>query len=216
MLSFHGVTIPRGQQRRWPHIATFEAVLGEEHYTSIKCEPPTPTHNVSLVFTRNVIGSMDYHGTTFSMKPVNCVRQTTDAHEMALAAVFESGWQCISVSPEGMKGHPAKGFLKKIPTAWDDTRFIAGRPDEYAVLARRTGDKWYVAGINADSARTVKVPMTFLSDGKYKATIYRDGKAGATPTNTEIIIETITVDRTGTCEVQMPVGGGFGIVLEKE
>ncbi len=120
MLSFHGATSPRGQQRRWPHLATIEGVMGEEYYTFSKHLTPNPVHNVSLVFTRNVLGSMDYHGTTFSMKPSGSVRKTTDAHEMALAVVFESGWQCISVSPEAAKGHPARGFLQGVPTAWDD------------------------------------------------------------------------------------------------
>ncbi len=104
---------------------------------------------------------------------------------MALAVVFESGWQCISVSPEAAKGHPASGFLKSVPTAWNDIKVISGRPDEYVVLARSKGGKWYVAGINAGNARTVKIPMDFLSNGQYKATIYRDGKPGATPTEME-------------------------------
>jgi alpha-glucosidase len=150
------------------------------------------------------------------MKPRFAARRTTDAHEMALAVVFESGWQCISASPEGLRGHPARGFLQNVPTAWDDTRCVAGRPDEYAVLARRKGDKWYVAGINADRARTVRIPMAFLPDGRYKATVYRDGKAGASPTETEVLVETIALDRTGIHELNMPSGGGFGIVLEKE
>lgn len=216
MLSFHGATVPRGQQRRWPHIATIEGVRGEEYYTFYMKHTPNPIHNVSLVFTRNVVGSMDYHGITFSMKPGAVTRKTTDAHEMALAVVFESGWQCISVSPEGMKGHHARGFLRGLPSAWDDLKFIAGRPDEYAIVARRKGGKWYVAGINADHARTVKIPLTFLSGGKYKATIYRDGKPGAKPTDTEVLVETINVDETKTHELYIPSGGGFGIVVEIE
>ncbi|MDP6636264.1 MAG: glycoside hydrolase family 97 catalytic domain-containing protein [Phycisphaerae bacterium] len=213
MLSFHGAAAPRGQQRRWPHIATVEGVMGEEWYTFGK-RTPGPLHNVSLAFTRNVVGSMDYHGTTFSMKPRGAARKTTDAHEMALAVVFESGWQCISVSPEGMKGHPAGGFLKDIPTAWDDIKAISGRPDEYVALARRKGRKWYLAGINAGKARTVRIPMDFLSNGEYKAAIYRDGKAGATPTETEVLVETVNVDKTTVHELQMQADGGFGIVLE--
>ena len=133
---------------------------------------------------------------------------------MALAVVFESGWQCISVSPEGMKGHPAGGFLKNVPTAWDDIKVISGRPDRYVVLARRKGRKWFVAGINAGKARTVRVPMSFLSDGKYSATVYKDGKAGETPTETEVLVETVIVDKSVMMGLQMQADGGFGIVLE--
>lgn len=178
MLSFHGETLPRGQQRRWPHIATLEGVMGEEYY--LFGQGPTPAYNVNLVFTRNIVGSMDncpcgfeLTGTPFSR------RATSNAHEMALAIVFESGWQSLSVSPESMKDNPAKGFLKNIPSAWDDIHFVDGYPGEYVVLARRKGKDWWVAGINAGTPRQVSIPLDFLKAGTYQAKLYHDAPARA-------------------------------------
>ena len=114
MLSYHGETMPRGQQRRWPHIATLEGVKGEEYYLFER--GPTPAYNVNLVFTRNIVGSMDNCPSGFELVGTPFSRRTTsNAHEMALAVMFESGWQSMSVSPESMKDNPAKGFLKGHP-----------------------------------------------------------------------------------------------------
>jgi alpha-glucosidase len=180
MLSYHGETMPRGQQRRWPHIATLEGVKGEEYY--LFEHGPTPAYNVNLVFTRNIVGSMDYCPTGFELTGTTFSRRTTtNAHEMALAVLFESGWQCMSVSPESMKDNPAKGLLKGIPSAWDDIHFVDGYPGEFAVLARRKGKDWWLVGINASTPREVVVPLDFLKPGLYKARLYHDGPA--IPTN---------------------------------
>ena len=179
MLSFHGDTLPRGQQRRWPNIATLEGVKGEEHY--LFGQGPTPAYNVNLVFTRNVTGSMDACPSGFELPGSPLARRTTsNAHEMALAVLFESGWQSMSVSPESMKDNPAKGFLKNIPSAWDDIRFIDGRPGEFAVLARRKGRDWWVVGINAGTAREVSIPLDFLNLGSYTVKLYHDAPAVGT------------------------------------
>lgn len=168
MLSYHGETMPRGQQRRWPHIATLEGVKGEEYY--LFEYGPTPAYNVNLVFTRNIVGSMDSCPSGFELTGTPFSRRTTsNSHEMALAVMFESGWQCMSVSPESMKDNPAKGFLKDIPSAWDDIHFVDGYPGEFAVLARRKGKDWWLVGINAGTPREVTVPLDFLKPATYKA-----------------------------------------------
>ncbi len=173
MVSFHGETVPRGQQRRWPHIATLEGVKGEEYYLFGK--GPTPAHNVNLVFTRNIVGSMDQCPSGFELKGTPFSRRiTSNAHEMALAVLFESGWQSMSVSPESMKDNPAKGFLMNMPSAWDNIHFVAGYPGDFAVLARRHGEDWWLAGINAGTPREVVIPLDFLKSGIYKTRLYRD------------------------------------------
>ena len=179
MLSFHGETLPRGQQRRWPHIATLEGVKGEEYY--LFEYGPTPAYNVNLVFTRNIVGSMDNCPSGFELVGTPfCRRTTTNAHEMALAVLFESGWQCMSVSPESMKDNPARGFLKGIPSAWDDIHFVDGYPGEFAVLARRKGNDWWLVGINAGMPREVSIPLDFLKPGTYQAKLYHDDPASKT------------------------------------
>ncbi len=175
MLSYHGETVPRGQQRRWPHIATLEGVKGEEYY--LFEYGPTPAYNVNLVFTRNIAGSMDSCPSGFELTGTPFSRRTTtNAHEMALAVLFESGWQCMSVSPESMAGNPARGFLKDLPSAWDDIHFVDGYPDEFAVLARRKGRDWWLVGINAATPREVTIPLDFLQPGTYDARLYHDAR----------------------------------------
>ncbi len=179
MLSYHGETMPRGQQRRWPHIATLEGVKGEEYY--LFEYGPTPGYNVNLVFTRNIVGSMDQCPSGFELTGTPFSRRTTsNSHEMALAVMFESGWQSMSVSPESMKDNPAKGFLKGLPSAWDDIHFVDGYPGEFAVLARRKGQDWWLVGINAGKPREVTVPLDFLKPATYKAKLYHDAPASST------------------------------------
>ena len=179
MLSYHGETMPRGQQRRWPHIATLEGVKGEEYYLFER--GPTPAYNVNLVFTRNIVGSMDNCPSGFELVGTPFSRRvTTNAHEMALAVLFESGWQSMSVSPESMKDNPARGFLQGIPSAWDDIHFVDGFPGEFAVLARRRGPDWWLVGINAGTLREVNIPLDFLKTGTYQARLFHDAPAAST------------------------------------
>ena len=211
MISFHGETVPRGQQRTWPNIMTHEAVLGEERYT-FGLNLPNPSHNVFLCFTRNVLGSMDYTPTTFAALSGSAYQRiTTNAHEMALAVVFESGWQCIGAPPEDLtNANLAKDFLKNLPTVWDDTKFIAGDPDGFIVLARKTGQKWYVAGINTATQRTVNMNLDFIKSGIYSTTIFKDNTA-----LTDVATQTIQVNTANPYSITLPANGGFGFIIDE-
>jgi alpha-glucosidase len=202
MLSFHGETIPRGQQRRWPHIMTWEATHGAEWYMNWSKNPSPVTHNCILPFTRNAVGSMDYTPVTFSTDR----RKTTDAHELALSVIFESGWQCLADSPESYAKNPGTPFLRQVPAAWDDIHFIDGHPGRFVCLARRKGSDWFVAAINADEPRTIHAALDFLTPGIYHATLYRDSITGK-----EMTIEEITVDTREALQVATAAGGGFAV-----
>jgi alpha-glucosidase len=199
MVSFHGATIPRGQRRRWPHIITWEAAMGAEYYT-FGDKPPTPRHNCTLPFTRNVLGPMDYTPVTFSAKG----RITTDAHELALSVIFESGWQNISDAPGAYAASPGKLFLKQVHAAWDDIHFIDGFPGEFVCLARRKGNDWFIAAINAETARTVTIPLDFLKQGTYSIKLYKDNCEGK-----GIAVEDLTLDTSKPLEVYLPSNSGF-------
>ncbi len=137
MISFHGEMTPRGERRTFPNLMTQEGVKGAEHYEWDDPNPITAKHNVSLVYTRNVIGPMDYTPTVYSAKK----RKTTYAHETACAFAFESGWQCMADKPEAYLNAPTKEILQQVEASWDETKFIAGQPDDYVILARRKGNK---------------------------------------------------------------------------
>ncbi|MBM4154739.1 MAG: glycoside hydrolase family 97 protein [Lentisphaerae bacterium] len=178
MVNFHGCTIPRGWQRTFPHLMTMEGVRGAECYIfDPKFPAAAPSHNTILAFTRNVVGSMDYTPVTFSDN--NNPRKTTAAHELALSVVFESGWQHLADGVASYRAQPdfVKDFLRAVPVAWDDVKFLAGAPGDHIALARRKGDDWYLGAINGiDQAVTLKLPLDFLSAGTaYAMTRIGDG-----------------------------------------
>ncbi|MDE2595811.1 MAG: glycoside hydrolase family 97 catalytic domain-containing protein [Sphingomonadales bacterium] len=179
MVNFHGCTIPRGWQRTWPNLMTMEAVRGGEHY-SFTSEPDfaqlSTRQNTVLPFTRNVIGSMDFTPIQFGPQ----VRQhlTSNAHEAALGVIFESGIQHLADSAAAYRAaSPAfRRYLADLPAAWDETRLLAGYPGRDVVMARRKGQRWYVAGISAsDVPGALPVDLRFLRQRRYSATVLFDG-----------------------------------------
>jgi len=199
MVSFHGATVPRGQRRRWPHIATWEAVMGSEWY-SFGAQQPNPQFNCTLPYTRNVLGPMDSCPVTFTATK----KTTTNAHELALSVIYESGWQCISDTPQAYAVSPGKTFLKQVHVAWDDIHFVAGYPGQFVCLARRKGDDWFLAAINGPRKRTVNVPLDFLKPGTYAVTLYRDEAQGR-----GIAVANLKLRTDTPVKIALPSGGGF-------
>ena len=176
LVDFHGCTVPRGWSRTWPNLMSMEAVYGAEWYNNNRrMTNAAAAHNATLPFTRNVIGPMDYTPCTFtdSQNP----HITTDCHELALPILFESGLQHMADRPEAYLGLPSeiKGLLSHLPSAWDDTRLLAGYPGQSAVIARRSGDLWYVAGINGtDNEITIEPDYSRMGDDVYILSLVTD------------------------------------------
>jgi len=210
MVSFHGETMPRGQRRTYPNVMTLEAVLGAEYYTFKGNHSPSPEHNCTLPFTRNVVGPMDYTPVTFTIRP-DVPRTTTYAHELALSVIVESGWLVMADRPEAYLNSPAKEFLKKIESAWDETRFIDGFPGDYICLARRKGDKWFIAGINSDEPRELDIKLGFINTGKYEIEIFEDKPHEEL---TSILIRKEIVSKDSTLHFALPANGGFCTIIE--
>jgi alpha-glucosidase len=164
MVDYHGCTLPRGWSRTYPHLMTMEAVPGAEQYKfNEKYSAKAPWHNVVLAYTRNVVGGMDYTPVTFTDHKFP--RVTSDGHELALSVVFESGLQHFadSVASYHKLLPEASAFLKSVPAAWQDSRFLGGEPGKLAVFARRGTDGWYVGGISGqDTAQTFELDLSFL------------------------------------------------------
>ncbi len=164
MVNFHGSTVPRGWNRTWPHLMTMEAVRGAEQYSFRPSYPEEAVwHNSILPYTRNAIGPMDYTPTTFSnqMYP----RLTLDGHELALAVVFESGLQHLADNEASYRSQPDSviELLRDVPAVWDETRLLAGYPGDFTVIARRSGDLWWIGAINGTEARTIELDLSFLA-----------------------------------------------------
>ena len=205
LVNFHGATIPRGWQRTYPNLLSTEGVYGAEWYNNV----PTFTnqaarHNATLPFTRNVVGPMDYTPCTFSDSQHPHI--TTNGHELALTVLYESGLQHLADKPESYFAQPqeVQDFLSALPAVWDETRFVSGYPGESVVLARRSGNTWYVAGINGtDQVKTLQTNLSFA------------GKTGSIKLFTDTATkpwEITTTDVWPTSVVCQP-RGGFVIVI---
>ncbi|MEU9184924.1 glycoside hydrolase family 97 catalytic domain-containing protein [Streptomyces sp. NPDC048484] len=171
MVNFHGSTIPKGIQRTWPHVMTMEGVGGEEKRNN------TPEQLASLPFTRNVIGSMDFTPGAFH-RPFR-PNVNSDAGELGLAVLYESGIQNLSGTPESYEARPqARRYLEQLPTGWEDTRLLTGDPGRSAVMARRASDgRWFIGGTFAGAAQSVDVPMR-LGAGRWLVETVTDGPSG--------------------------------------
>ena len=211
MVSFHGETVPHGQRRTYPNVMTLEGVRGAEYYTFSGGKAPTPEHNCTLPFTRNVVGPMDYTPVTFTIRPES-PRKTTYAHELALAVIFESGWMVMADRPKAYLNSPAKDILKKLETAWDTTIFIDGYPGDFVCLARRKDNKWFLAGINSGTKRTIDIPLSFIGKGEFSLDIYED-KPGEEMTSIQNRKEEVTSGKT--LSLTMISNGGFCGLIER-
>jgi alpha-glucosidase len=198
MVNFHGSTIPHGLARTWPHIMTMEAVRGAENY-------PLPVNNPVQAFTRNVVGSMDYTPVSLDTG----IHRASIAHEVALPVVYESGWQHFADMPEAYERRPqALRYLNQLPTAWDQTRLVAGHPGSGAVFARRSADRWFLGAIASGEARTMTAPLRFLGPGRWLVEVVRDG---AEPRGDLVRSRQVLTGRD-TLAVDVPTDGGFAAI----
>lgn len=207
MVVFHGGTIPRGTERTWPQFMTAEAVKGAEWIKPKPGKKPLypPAHYLSLAFTRNVQGPMDFTPCTFT-----AVREISAGFELALAVLFESGIQHFADSIESYQARPeAQRLLAQVPVAWDDTKLLSGDPADHILLARRSGPDWYVGAGIAGDARVITVPFDFLDAGTWTAEVYRDGPVD------KIVTETATVNAGGKLDIPVATNGGFTILLRR-
>jgi alpha-glucosidase len=206
-VNFHGSTIPRGWQRTFPNLLSMEAVKGAEWYGDTSFMANAALYNTIYPFTRNVIGPMDYTPMIFSAASNRREQLTTYPHELALSVVFESGVQHFAATPAMIDPQPefVKEFLRVVPTAWDETRFVDGYPGRNVVLARRRGPDWYVGAITSDTlVSVVEVPLNFLGGGPYSVGLISDGDdSDQFASNTE------RLSNRDTMTVELAPRGGF-------
>jgi hypothetical protein len=176
LMNFHGATLPRGWSRTYPHLMTMEAVRGLEFTTfTQEDQDAVAPHAAMLPFTRNLFDPMDFTPMVFGDIP-NIKRTTRNGFELAESVVFLSGIQHFAETPEGMATVPAyvKGLLRELPRRWDDVRFLDGEPGKFVVLARRAGQQWFIAGMNAgDTPREITLDLAWL--GKRQGQLITDG-----------------------------------------
>ena len=212
---FHGCTLPRGWERMYPNFVSAEAVLASEnlYFSQLRCD--TEAQQASMhPFLRNTVASMDFGGSTLNKvyNPFNdparrgSVRRTSDVFALATAILFQSSVQHFAMTPENLTDAPdwAVDFMKKVPTRWDEVRFLDGYPGQYAILARRCGSRWYICGINArKEPLKVKLELPMLSKGEI--TVYSDTPELKGGKKTERF-------KGGAYMVEIPCNGGIVLV----
>jgi alpha-glucosidase len=216
LLDMHGAFTPVGFARTFPNYITQEGVLGLEWDKF--SQRITPGHNVRLAYTRMLAGPMDYTPggfrnttpATYVQREVMPMTHTTRGQAIAQYVVYESPLQMVSDDPSAYANAAGFDFIKSVPTAWDETRFVGGTPDSCVVVARRKGKRWYLGAMTNEEARTVMVPLTFLGRGRFRATVWPDG---AGPNEVD---RTVREVRGGDMlTVKMSAGGGAAAIFEQ-
>jgi len=207
---FHGCTLPRGWERMYPNFVASEAVLASENVIFTEEAARRQPFDLTLhPFCRNSTASMDWGGIIMNryMSRDNRSRhrrQTTDVFEMASGITMQTSLQCVAIQPNNLQELPdvELDFLRQLPTTWDETRYIDGYPGRYVVLARRQGDRWYVAGLNGEAQKkqlTVSLPMLAGQTVSY----YTDDAEGRAR------LAQLKVGKDGRVKVVMQPNGGM-------
>jgi alpha-glucosidase len=215
MVDMHGAYPPAGLNRTWPNYLTQEGIMGAEYNKWSR--RVTATHNVSLAFTRMLLGPLDYtpggfrNRTPADFEVVNSPPQvqTTRGHGLGMFVVYESPFQMVADSPDVYENAPGYDFIKLVPTVWDETRYVGGDIDSHVVVARRKGKDWYVGAMGNEQAREVSVPLAFLGAGKFVAKVWEDG---ATPTSLNVSEKTVMSGDSLTLKLAASGGGAVRLV----
>ena len=216
MLDFHGAYKPTGLSRTWPNVLTYEGGMGLEY---IKWSARvTAKHNTMLPFTRLLAGPFDYTpGGMNNVRPSEYAPRWTEpavphtrAHQTALYVVLESALMMLCDYPGTYDGQKELEFIRNAPVTWDETRGLAGQPGDFAVIARRKGGDWWIGAITNGDARSLNVPLTFLPDGGFDATVYADAADGD-PKHTTV--EKRRVGRGESLQLKLAPAGGAAVVL---
>ncbi|HKS38046.1 MAG TPA: glycoside hydrolase family 97 N-terminal domain-containing protein [Verrucomicrobiae bacterium] len=197
MVNFHGANKPAGEARTWPNELIREAVRGMEASRLRE----RARHNTTLPFTRYLAGHGDYTPVHFGARRGD----TTWAHQIATAAVFDEPLLTYGAHPTNLLANPAVEMIKSIPAAWDETRVLPmSEIGELAALARRSGNTWFLAVLNGPEAKTVAVPLAFLGSGQYRASVVRDRKDDPAA----VQIEDASANRNESWTFELAPGGG--------
>ncbi len=205
MVDVHDEYRMTGFSRTYPNLMTVEGIRGDE-------ARPTNEQTLIYAFTRMIAGPAD---NTVCWNDSRVTVNSTHAYQLAKPVVLFSPWQFLFWydRPAVVEDTPELEFYNHLPTTWDDTRVIHGRIGDYAAVARRKGEQWFIGCMNAGQPQAFDVPLDFLdASRRYTAHIYTDDPAA--PTRTHVQIERLAVDRGTTLKIALPARGGEAIRIE--
>ena len=217
LVDFHGSFPPTGLERRYPNVISYEGVLGLEQNERCK-----PENSIYLPFIRNAVGGMDFTpGAMLSVQPHDnrstfsvAMASSTRAYQMALYVVFESGIQMLADSPTRYLNEPeCTEYIASVPVLWDESVVLDAKVGEYVVIARRSGDKWFVGAITNQFGREIDIDLSFLGEGKYTLTSFEDG-INADRVAIDYKKRTSEVNSQSKIHIKMVNNGGWCGVIE--
>jgi alpha-glucosidase len=198
LVDFHGANKPTGEARTWPNELTREAVKGLE----ARKLADRAAHNATLPFTRWLAGPAEYTPLHFGDRRLN----TTWAHQAASAAILSAPLLTYAAHPTHILANPCCDMIKSIPSTWDETRVLPpSEIGEVAVFARRSGNTWFLAVMNGAAAKHLTIPLSFLSEGTYRAALVRDSNVDTAAVRKENAI----IKRGDSLTIDLREGGGF-------
>lgn len=204
-VDFHGANKPTGRQRTWPNELVREAVRGMES-SSLR---ERAQHETILPFARYLAGPADYTTMHFGDRRGD----TTWTHQIASLAIFASPLLTVAAHPQSILDNPAVDVIKSIPAVWDETIVLPESAiGELAIFARRTSQTWFLAVMCGPEAKTIQVPLSFLVEGPYNASLVCDDKEN----DATVVMKNRTAQRGDTLTIEMSNGGGFVGRFSKE
>jgi alpha-glucosidase len=221
MVDIHDEYRPTGYSRTYPNLMTQEGIRGDE-------ESPSTEHSLHTLFTRMIAGAGDNTNCYFAAR----VSKTMGGKcaQMAKAIMIYSPWQFIFWydRPEGspfktggaganeafIRELPELGFYETLPTVWDDTRVLEGQIGQYATIARKRGNNWFIGSLAANNAREVEIALSFLDKNcTYQAVIYKQDEKNLL--NNDVTMKEISVSRATILSEKLPANSGFAIILSR-
>ena len=208
---FHGCTLPRGWERMYPNHMSSEAALVSENLVFGQYHADKEAQRSTLYpFIRNAVSAMDFGGVFFNKHfskdgVSGTLRKTTYAFQIATSVLYQSGIQHFGITPNNLTEQPEfiLDFMKKVPTVWDETRFIDGYPGKYCVVARRYGNQWYIAATNA-TGQPMKLNLSLLWLTNQQVSIIHDNEVRTAG------LSQGTVNKKGILTIEMqPMGGAM-------
>lgn len=222
MVDFHGAYKPTGLARTYPNFVTQEGVLGNE-YNKLGGNRVDARHTLILPFTRGLLGPMDFTPGGFLNRTAATFKTTypaqvmgTRARQLAMTVVYRSPLLVLCDSPANYRNQPGVEFFRGLPTVWDETVVLAAEIDQHIVIARRSGERWYLAAMNGGAATTLEVPLDFLGSKKidWRLREFADGDDPAAP---ETILETTReLGNTRSLSLRLQPDGGYAAVISSK
>ncbi|UCE40067.1 MAG: glycoside hydrolase family 97 protein [Candidatus Aminicenantes bacterium] len=215
LVDFHGAYKPTGLRRAYPNVLTREGVLGLEHNKWSK--NVTPEHNVILPFIRMLAGPMDYtpgaminaQEKNFQVNFTRPMSMGTRCHQLAMYVVYESPLQMLADSPSHyLKEKECLEFLSKVPCVWDETHVLNARVADFILMARKSGEEWYLGAMTDGTARELLVDMSFLPEGEFDAEIFEDGM-NAQRYGNDYKKNVISISNKKKLNIKLAPGGGW-------